>query len=101
MFKGGSTIPVKFQLKTASGTPVQASTAPLWLAPVKLSALAVPIDEGTYVDVGMSGSTFKWDLASQQYIYNWSTKGLLAGYWYRIFAQLDDGTTQSVIVGIR
>jgi len=101
VFKGGSTIPVKFQLKTASGTPVQASTAPLWLAPVKLSALAVPIDEGTYVDVGMSGSTFKWDLASQQYIYNWSTKGLLAGYWYRIFAQLDDGTTQSVIVGIR
>lgn len=101
VFKGGSTIPVKFQLITASGTSVQASSAPLWLQPQKGNAMSVAVDESTYSDPVTSGTTFKWDATSQQYIYNWSTKGLLTGYWYRISAKLDDGTTQNVIVGIR
>jgi hypothetical protein len=34
VFKAGSTIPVKFQLKNAAGTAVQSATAPVWLTPV-------------------------------------------------------------------
>ncbi len=99
VFKGGSTIPVKFQLKNASGTPVQATSAPQWLVPQKLSSMSAPVDESIYSDPETSGTTYKWD--ATQYHYNWSTKGLTTGYWYRIYAKLEDGTIQSVVVGIR
>jgi pimeloyl-ACP methyl ester carboxylesterase len=101
VFKGGSTIPVKFQIKNASNVPVQASTVPLWLTPQKLSPMSASIDEFTYSDPATSGTTFRWDSMSRQYIYNWSTRGLTTGYWYRIYAKLEDGTIQSVVMGIR
>ena len=94
-------MPVKFQLKNASGTPVQATNAPLWLSPQKGGAMSASVDESVYSDPASSGNTFKWDSNSQQYHYNWSTKGLSAGYWYKIFVRLDDGTIQSVVVGLR
>jgi hypothetical protein len=34
-------------------------------------------------------------------MYNWSTKNLPAGYYYRIGVRLDDGTTYTVNVGLR
>ncbi|MDO8520892.1 MAG: PxKF domain-containing protein [bacterium] len=101
VFKGGSTIPVKFQLKNASGVPIQASTSPMWLTPQKGTPMNAPLDESSYADLATSSTTFRYDLIDQQYIYNWSTKGFPAGYWYRIYVKLDDGTTQSVMVGLR
>ncbi len=101
VFRGGSTVPVKFQLKNASGTSVQSKTLPLWLEPQKGASMSAAVDESTYSDPATSGTTFKWDATSQQYIYNWSTKGLAMGYWHKIFAKLDDGTVQSVVVGLR
>src|SRR3989344_4451071 len=85
IFKAGSTVPVKFQLKDVNGTPVQAATAPLWLAP----------------QTGMSDGVYKWDSAAQQYVYNWNTKGFAVGSWYKISAQLDDGNIYSVTIGLR
>ncbi len=101
VFKGGSTVPVKFQLKNVTGTPLQSTSAPLWLTPQQLSPLSTTVSELLYTDSATTGSTFRFDTASQQYIYNWSTKGLTTGYWYRLSAQLDDGTILSVVVGIR
>lgn len=101
VFKGGSTVPVKFQLKNASGTLVQSASSPIWLTPQKLSPMSALIDESMYSDPTTSGLTFRWDSVSQQYVYNWSTKGLITGYWYRIYVKLEDGTMQSVVVGIR
>jgi hypothetical protein len=63
--------------------------------------MSATVGESSYADSGTSGTTFRWDSVAQQYIYNWSTKGLAAGYWYRISAKLDDGTVQSVVMGIR
>ena len=40
-----------------------------------------------------AGSQYTWD--GSQYLYNWSTKGLVAGE-YRIDANLADGTTPYV-----
>jgi hypothetical protein len=57
--------------------------------------------EQTYTDPATGGATYKWDETAEQYVYNWSTKGILAGHWYTIFAKLEDGTTQNVVVGIR
>ncbi len=101
VFKGGSTVPVKFQLKNTAGTPIQSSASPVWITPVRLSPLNAPVDEPVYAVAGTSGTSYRWDGTSQQYIYNWSTKGLMPGYWYRIYAQLEDGKTYSVIIGLR
>ncbi|MDQ3076320.1 MAG: PxKF domain-containing protein [bacterium] len=101
VFKAGSTVPVKFQLKKIDDSIVQANITPVWLAPQKGSILTSSVDESVYVNTVTSGTTYKWDAESQQYVYNWSTKGLQAGYWYKIYAKLDDGNTYSVTVGLR
>jgi hypothetical protein len=95
-FKLGSTIPAKFQLKKADGTTVQAGALPVFsrsTTPVSCDTQIAP--EVLDTDAAFSGSTFRWDTTAQQYIYNWSTKGLKAGE-YRIYATLDDGSKQYV-----
>jgi alpha-tubulin suppressor-like RCC1 family protein len=101
IFKGGSTVPVKFQLKQADGTLVQAGSPPQWLTPQKGGMTTAPIGEGLYSDPATTEATFRWDSTSQQYIYNWSTKGATVGYYYRISVILDDGQTYMVDVGLR
>jgi hypothetical protein len=101
VFKGGTTVPVKLQLKNASGAILRAATAPVWLTPQKGGAMSANIDEGTYTTPATVGSSFAWDPTTQQYVYNWSTKGLKVGYWYKISVKLDDGTTQWTYVGLR
>ena len=101
VFKAGSTVPVKFQLKDASGNPVEVAVAPVWLSPQKGGALSAAVDESIYSYPASSGTAFKYDAGSQQYVYNWSTKGLASGYWYKISVKLDDGTIRSVVLGIK
>ena len=101
IFKGGSTVPAKFQLKKADGTVVQTATPPQWLIPAKGSPTSAAVDENVYTDPASSGSTYRWDTTGQQYIYNWSTKGLAIGYYHRIGVQLDDGQTYYVNVGLK
>jgi hypothetical protein len=101
VFKAGSTVPVKFQLKKVDGTIIQSGSVPTWLTPQKGSSMSAAVDESVYSVVGSSGSAFKWDTNSQQYIYNWSTKGLPAGFWYKIFAKLDGGSIYSVTIGLK
>jgi hypothetical protein len=101
VFKAVSTIPVKFQLRRADGASIQASTTPQWLSPQKGSAMSANIDESTYSDPASSGSTYRWDTTGQQYMYNWSTKGLAPGFWYKIYVQLNDGTIKAVTVGLK
>jgi hypothetical protein len=99
IFKGGSTVPVKFQLKDAAGTVVQATGLPQWLTPAKGSATSAPVDESLYTDPATSGSTYQW--GGQQYSYNWSTKSVASGFYYRIGVTLDDGQTYYVNIGLR
>jgi hypothetical protein len=99
VFKAGSTVPVKFQLKNAAGTVVQAATAPSWLTPVKGVAMTMPVDETAYTASGDSGGTYRYDSTAQQYIYNWKT-GTGGNYW-RIGVKLDDGQTYYVNIGLR
>ena len=101
VFKAGSTVPVKFQLKKPDGTIVQAPTDPVWLSPQKGAAMSSQVGESIYTDLGTAGNSFKWDPIAQQYIYNWSTKGLIAGFWYKLLVQLDDGSFKSVIIGLK
>jgi hypothetical protein len=101
IFKGGSTVPVKFQLKKADGTVVQANSLPQWLNPAKGSPTTASVDEIVYSDPATAGGTYKWDSTAQQYAYNWSTKGSTVGYFYRVGVTLDDGQTYYVNLGLR
>ncbi|KRE97417.1 hypothetical protein ASG76_01455 [Nocardioides sp. Soil774] len=98
VFKAGSTIPVKFQLKNAAGTAVQSAAAPAWLTPVKGGAMSLPVDETVQTVTADSGSTFKYDTG--QYIYNWKTPST-GGSYYQIGVRLDDGQTYYVTIGLR
>ncbi len=101
VFKAGSTVPFKIQLKKSDGTALQSTNPPIWLSPQKGSVMSQSIDESIYSDPGTTGNEFKKDPVSKQYIYNWSTRGLSSGYWYKIFVKLDDGNVYSVIIGLR
>ncbi|MCU1525476.1 MAG: hypothetical protein JWO18_2370, partial [Microbacteriaceae bacterium] len=97
IFKGGSTVPVKFQLKNASGTLVQTNAAPVWLTPAKGASMSLPVDESLYSATADSGSTYRYD--TSQYLYNW--KSTTSGNYYRIGVSLDDGQTYYVNIGLR
>ncbi|MFT3895748.1 MAG: PxKF domain-containing protein [Anaerolineales bacterium] len=99
IFKGGSTVPVKFQLKDANGNVVQSASLPIWITPQKGNATSSPVDESVYSDPATSGNTYRLD--NGKYIYNWSTKNFAAGYYWRIGVTLDDGQTYYVIVGLK
>jgi hypothetical protein len=101
VFKAGSTVPVKFQLMDATGHIVQANTLPIWLTPVNAGPLAASVNETTYTDSPSSGSAFRWDPTSQQYIYNWNTAKSQAGSYWQIGVKLDDGSTQYVMIGLK
>ena len=98
-FKGGSTVPVKFQLKDATGKVVQSASAPQWLTPQKGSATNQAVDETVFTEPATSGTLYKWD--GTQYHYNWSTKGVTAGFYYKIGVKLDDGQTYYTYISLR
>ena len=96
VFKSGSTVPVRFQVKRADGTLIDPVTGPEWLTPEKGTAVAASVNEAVWSDPATSGSLFA--KTSDQWQYNWKTKGVAAGYNYRIGVRLDDGTKHYVVV---
>ena len=100
MVKAGSSIPVKFQLRNASGQPVQAATAPTWLAPVQGVEMSMQVDEAAVNVSADSGSTFRYDATAQQYMYNWKTPNA-GGNYHQIGVKLDDGQIYYVNIGLR
>ena len=101
VFKAGSTVPVKFQLKRADGSIVQSTALPGWVTPVKGSSTAAVVDESAYSDPATNGGTYRWDASGLQYIYNWGTAKNQANYYWRIGVTLDDGQTYYVNIGLR
>ncbi len=101
IFKAGSTVPVKFQLKRADGRVLASASAPRWLTPVKGSATTAAVDESLYTATATGGDSYRWDATGQQYIYNWASPKNGAGFYYRICVVLDDGETYYVNIGLR
>jgi hypothetical protein len=101
VFKAGQTVPVKFQVKNASGQIVQANSAPVWLTPAKGNLTTSSVNEDSFAATGDSGSTYRWDSTAQQYIYNWNTSSTQAGYYWKIGVKLDDGMTYTTDIGLR
>ena len=93
-FKAGQTIPAKFVLKNAAGAAVQQTGVPTFTRTGRLGACdsSAALENPEPCQASVVPST-TWDGA--QYHYNWSTKGL-SSRAVRIFANLNDGTLQSV-----
>ncbi|MDQ3931115.1 MAG: Ig-like domain-containing protein [Chloroflexota bacterium] len=98
-FKQGSTVPVKFYLTDANGNRVQAASAE-WITPQQGSKTSQAVDEALFTDPATSGSLYRWDSTAQQYIYNWSTKSALKGYYYKIGVRLNDGQTYTTYISL-
>lgn len=99
IFKLGSTIPVKFQLKDTNGSYV--STAVATISYAKYASGIVGTDlEAVSTSAATAGNLFRYDTASNQYIFNMATKGLTTGS-YQLSIKLDDGSTYKVIVSLK
>ncbi|MGE5832433.1 MAG: OmpL47-type beta-barrel domain-containing protein, partial [Methanomicrobiales archaeon] len=88
--KQGSTIPVKFQLKDASGNLVSTASAQLFLAPMTNGVPGAEIP-ATSPGKANDGNSFRHE--ENQYIFNLNTMPLTAGTWQLRIA-LDDGTSK-------
>jgi hypothetical protein len=98
VFKVGSTVPVKFQL---TGASAGINNALAKFSYVKLSsALAGGVNEPTSTTAPTTGNLFRYDPNTQQYVFNWSTKGLTIGA-YRLQIDLGDCVSRSINVGLK
>ncbi len=101
-FKKGCTIPLKFQLKDANGF-VGDQTVSLCLFKISSSALG-PVNEPVTAEstcAATTGTLFRYDAASNLYIFNLSTKVLAAPAMYLIRINLGDGTSHDAIISLR
>lgn len=101
VFRAGSTVPVKFKLTRLDGTVVTPLDAPQWTAPERGGPTTLPAEETAYADPATAGSSYRYDPASEQWIFNWQTEREQGGYYWRLGVRLDDGMTHFVIVGLR
>ncbi|MDH2444366.1 PxKF domain-containing protein [Amnibacterium sp. CER49] len=100
VFKAGSTIPMKLQLKNAAGQVVKAVTAPEWLTPKQQTTMNVPVNDTAPTATADSGSAFSYDATGPQYQYNWKTPST-SGYWYSAGVKFDDGQVYTVTIGLK
>ncbi|MFB3814108.1 MAG: PxKF domain-containing protein [Terriglobales bacterium] len=99
VFKAGRTVPVKWQLTTASGAYVSNLSAVTSVFTVYDGSCEG--DYGEPVDTGISGdSGIRYDPLENQYIFNWRTTGMAAGC-YRLLLGLNDGTTHAATLRLR
>jgi hypothetical protein len=102
VFKRGSTVPVKFRVCDALGnsinTPglVTGSGAPVLLYK---TGGAGGVDEAVYSNT--PDPAFRWDPNDRQWIFNQSTKNLIAGVVYTYRIPLNDGTYIDYTFGVK
>jgi probable HAF family extracellular repeat protein len=98
VFKAGSTVPVKFAL-TGASAGITSLAATLSYAKVSNGIAGTDI-EAVSIAAATAGNLFRYDTATRQYIFNWSTKRLAPGT-YRLTIDLGDGVSHAVDIGLR
>jgi hypothetical protein len=99
IFKAGSTVPVKFQLKDSAGTFISTAVASLSYAKMTDNVFGTDA-KAVSTSAATTGSLFRYDSISNQYIFNFSTKGLTAGT-YQLTVKLDDTKTYTVQISLK
>jgi hypothetical protein len=99
MYKKGRTLPVKFQLKDSGGNFVSIA-----VASISISKISDGVLGGTVIALSNSaasfGDLFRYDTASNSYIFNLSTDNMSPGTW-QLSVDLDDGKSYNVNVAIK
>jgi probable HAF family extracellular repeat protein len=101
--KAGKTIPVKFQLRvggqlTGAATATIAVYRILDIATGTVDTTSFATDSGASTE---NTNQFRYDTASQQYIYNLQTKNWRAPATYQIVVTVSDGSSHNVNVSLR
>jgi hypothetical protein len=96
VFKAGSTVPVKFAVTGSCASSLVATLAYTRLG----SSVAGGVNEAVSTGAATSGNQFHYDATTGLYVFNWSTKGLMAGT-YQLQIDMGDGVTHTVKVGLR
>lgn len=99
IFKAGSTVPVKFMITDPVGASVSDLTATLSYAMIDNGIAGDTYESSTNV-AATTGNQFRYDLTSQQYIFNWSTKGLASGT-YALVIDLSDSAEYTVDISLK
>lgn len=100
VFKQGSTIPVKFQLKNVDGQFITNAVANITVQRVD-GLVPGEVTEAVSTSAATTGSLCRYEDKDNQYIYNLSTKSLAPNSQYKITVNLNDGKSYFVIVGLK
>jgi lysophospholipase L1-like esterase len=101
VFRAGRVVPVKFAVTDWDHVPVGSATARL--SQVKMYGGEVIPDSEVEAVTNVSatpGNLFRYDAGEQQYIFNWSTRGMEPGT-YQLFIRLDDGKSYTAVLTLR
>jgi hypothetical protein len=98
IFKLGSTVPVKFS-PAGDSAGIADLTACFSYAKVS-NGIVGEVAEAVSTSAATSGSLFRYDPASGQYIFNWGTKGLTKGT-YQLRINLGDGIEHTVLASLK
>lgn len=101
IFKQGSTIPAKFRVCDINGLSISASDLIKNFNLVKIISGTAVSNINESVNSITPESNFRWDLLSQQWIFNMSTKNLSAGKTYLYRIELNDLTNMEFSFGLR
>ncbi|HLY62799.1 MAG TPA: PxKF domain-containing protein [Terriglobia bacterium] len=102
LFQSGRTIPVKFALTAADATIITNAVANLQVHLILTTPTGTVDETVNTLPSGSSnsGTLFRFDPTSGQYIYNLSTSGFVTGT-YLLRTTINDGTTHDVTISIR
>ena len=102
VFRQGSAVPVKFRVTDANGVSL---SSPAIFAPPQAPVLVAKSNGAGGVDETVysvnADTTFRWDATNQEWIFNQSTKNLVAGVTYTYAISLADGTSITYTFGLR
>jgi hypothetical protein len=98
IFRLGSTVPVKFQL-TGGAANITNLVATLTVAKTSNNVTG-SYNEATSNAASDSGSTFRYDATSNQYIFNMSTSNLSTGTW-SLQINIGDGVQRTINISLR
>jgi len=101
VWKAGRTIPVKFALSDWEGTAITNATCHLACLPW-VGASVGAVTESAEAASADAGDAFRYDEEEQQYVYNFSTKGMESGaYLLEVTAEGWPGFKATVKMGLR
>jgi lysozyme len=92
----GRTLPIKFQLTDFSGSSISSLNAVTSLQVQQVDPQGNPLG-AAFQPEGAGHTSLRYDPTANEFVFNWDTKGLAAGY-YDILLTLADGTTHTLTI---